>query len=217
MKNKAIKMLFAAAGAVFAVAFGISGCHKEPGEITAEKPVIYMYQGKEANIRIGTEKLRLNVTYPSYQDGWKVRQAPDGKHVICGGRTYESLYYDGSMNKRDANFDISRGFCVKGSETAAFLEKKLKRLGLNEDEINEFIVYWLPEMADNPYNLISFQSSKYAEMVPLHVDPAPGQMIRIYMVYRPSGVRVEMKQQRLPAVTRDPDAYTIVEWGGSSI
>lgn len=43
-------------------------------------------------------------------------------------------------------FDLSRGFCVAGSDTESFLKEKLTYMGLNEQEMNEFIVYWLPKM-----------------------------------------------------------------------
>ncbi|MDR1410457.1 MAG: hypothetical protein LBJ12_09435 [Oscillospiraceae bacterium] len=53
--------------------------------------------------------------------------------------------------------EFARGWCVSGSDTAAFLQKKLAQLGLTPKEYDEFIVYWLPLMQDNPYNLITFQ------------------------------------------------------------
>ena len=45
---------------------------------------------------------------------------------------------------------MTEGFCVKGEDTAAFLEDALSKLGLNRKEANEFIVYWLPLMEQNP-------------------------------------------------------------------
>ena len=46
--------------------------------------------------------------------------------------------------------DFSRGFVVRGSDTAAFLREKLAYMGLTPREYNEFIVYWLPRMQNNP-------------------------------------------------------------------
>ena len=51
---------------------------------------------------------------------------------------------------------MSAGFVVKGEDTAAFLQEKLAYLGLTPREYNECIVYWLPRLEGNPYNLISF-------------------------------------------------------------
>ncbi len=55
-------------------------------------------------------------------------------------------------------YDLSKGFCVAGSDTESFLREKLTYMGLTEEEMNEFIVYWLPRMEHNRFNLISFQS-----------------------------------------------------------
>jgi hypothetical protein len=58
---------------------------------------------------------------------------------------------------------MSRGFCVKGEDTEAFLRDKLTEVGLSEREMNEFIVYWLPLMEHNKYNQITFQGKVYSE------------------------------------------------------
>ncbi|MBU3143847.1 hypothetical protein [Clostridium sp. CF012] len=49
---------------------------------------------------------------------------------------------------------MAKGFVVKGSETEKFLQEKLEYLGLTPKEYNEFIVYWLPVMKENKYNLL---------------------------------------------------------------
>lgn len=51
---------------------------------------------------------------------------------------------------------------VEGEKTAAFLERVLSEMGLVPREYNEFIVYWLPKMQNNAYNLITFQK----ELIP---------------------------------------------------
>jgi len=60
-----------------------------------------------------------------------------------------------------------------GQDTAAFLQEKLNYLGLTPKEYNEFIVYWLPQMKDIPYNLITFQSAAYTDNAVLTITPEP--------------------------------------------
>ena len=62
---------------------------------------------------------------------------------------------------------------MAGEDTAAFLEDALSQLGLTRQEANEFIVYWLPQMEENPYNLIAFQREAYTEAAKLTLEPAP--------------------------------------------
>lgn len=79
---------------------------------------------------------------------------------------------------------MSKGFCVKGKDTAAFLEGALEQLGLTRREANEFIVYWLPHMEQNPYNIISFQTDAYTNAAELKVSPEPDTLIRVFMAWK---------------------------------
>ena len=72
---------------------------------------------------------------------------PDGTLTDDAGQTYSYLYWEGTDT---IAYDFSQGFCVAGTDTAAFLEDALAQLGLTRREANEFIVYWLPQMQENP-------------------------------------------------------------------
>lgn len=185
----------------------------EPEPVVAYKPVIYLYPEKETEVAV--ELLldgKLTCTYPSYNAGWKVTAAPDGTLTDANGQTYNYLYWEGETNAR---WDMSKGFCVKGEDTAAFLEEALEKLGLTRREANEFIVYWLPLMEQNPYNIISFQTDTYTDAAQLNVSPAPDTMIRVFMTWRASEFFAEMEAQELTAPERT--GFTVVEWGGSEV
>ena len=131
------------------------------GNTRSEKPVIYLYpeQEQEVSVRLDYDG-KLTCTYPAYDDGWNVTAAPDGTITDESGQEYNYLYWEGDSNQE---YDFSEGFCVAGENTAEFLEDALDRLGLTRREANEFIVYWLPRMEQNEYNLISFQSEAYTD------------------------------------------------------
>ena len=112
-------------------------------------------------------------------------------------------------------FDFSKGFCVKGEDTAAFLENALAELGLNEHEANEFIIYWLPQMEQNAYNVISFQTERYIDAARLAIAPAPDTLIRVFMAWQPSEVYVRLEEQQLTAPARE--GFVAVEWGGTKL
>ncbi len=125
----------------------------------------------------------LTCTYPAYNDGWQVTAAPDGTLCDGKGQTYNYLYWEGESF---TEWDMTKGFCIKGEDTASFLEDALERLGLNRREANEFIVYWLPLMEKNNYNIISFQTDAYEECAKLDISPKPDTLIRVFMVFRAS-------------------------------
>ena len=185
----------------------------EPDPFACYKPVIYLYPEKVQEVAVSLQlNGGLTCTYPAYGDGWKVTAAPDGTLQDANGQIYNYLYWEGEI---EADYDFSKGFCVKGEETAAFLEETLEKLGLSRREANEFIVYWLPLMEQNPYNIISFQGAAYADAARLTVDPAPDTLIRIFMTWKASDAPVDLPAQELIAPERK--GFTVVEWGGAEI
>ena len=183
----------------------------EPG--MAYKPVIYLYPEAETDVSV---KLildgKLTCTYPAYNTGWQVTATPDGALTDVEGQTYNYLYWEGETNTQ---WDMTKGFCVKGEDTAAFLEQALEKLGLNRREANEFIVYWLPLMEQNPYNIVSFQTAVYTDTAELQIDPAPDTLIRVFMTWQAAESYAEIEPQELTAPERT--GFTVVEWGGTEV
>lgn len=183
----------------------------EPG--VAYKPVIYLYPEvpTEVSVKLSLDG-NLTCTYPSYENGWTVTAHPDGTLTDANGQTYNYLYWEGETN---AQYDFSKGFCVRGEDTATFLEYALAKLGLTRREANEFIVFWLPMMQDNRYNIIAFQNTAYTDSAKLEIIPSPDTLIRVFMAWQASEIYVNIPEQELPAPNRD--GFTVVEWGGTEI
>ena len=179
----------------------------------AYKPVIYLYPQTETNVTVQlTLNGELTCAYPAYYEGWQVTASPDGTLTDAKGQTYNYLYWEGDINTR---WDMTEGFCVKGEDTASFLEQALEKLGLNRREANEFIVYWLPLMEGNPFNIISFQTEAYTEAARLRVDPAPDTLIRVFMTWSSTNSFVSLPAQELSAPERS--GFTVIEWGGAEV
>lgn len=176
------------------------------------KPVIYLYPEKETEItvKLGYPSEYLTYTYPAYNDGWSVTAYPDGRIINSDGSEHYYLFWEG--NKR-IDWDFSEGFCVKGEDTERFLVEKLSKMGLTPREYNDFITYWLPEMVNNSYNIITFADEQYDELAPLEITPTPDELFRVHMVYRASESFIEMKPQSLPVFERK--GFSVLEWGGS--
>ena len=185
-------------------------------EVAAKKPVIYLYPEEETDVHVELEltEADLSTTYPKYNNGWDVTAYPDGSlHNKADGTHHRYLFWD-AVNCR-TRFDFSKGFCVAGGDTESFLREKLTYMGLTEDEMNEFIVYWLPLMEHNKYNLISFQGEAYTSSAKLDITPKPDSLLRIFMTYVPLEEAVDIEPQQLETFERK--GFTVVEWGGSEI
>lgn len=172
------------------------------------KPVIYLYPEETTNVTVRLEyDGQLTHTYPFYGGEWGVRAEPDGT-LYDGNREYYCLFWEGESSK---SYSFDEGFCVKGADTAVFLERALRVLGLSDKEANEFIIYWAPQMEGNEYNLISFVEAEDR----LIVTPMPDTVIQVTMVWKPVTDYVDVTPQVLLPVERT--GFVVVEWGGSRI
>ncbi len=180
----------------------------------AYKPLIYLYPtvDTKVNVKLGRSEA-LTSTYPKYKDSWNVLAKPDGELIDDKGRTFYGLYWEG-YNTIDVTFED--GFVVGRDNLIPFLEEKLSILGLTEREANEFIIYWLPKLEENEYNLIRFESiDKINKNMPLIINPKPDTVIRILMEYKKADKDTKVKTQAL--VTPVRKGFTVVEWGGTIV
>lgn len=180
-----------------------------------KKPIIYIYPKEQTKVSIKVGKPEnLSHTYPKYENGWEVIAKPNGDLIDTKtGRNLYALYWEG---KNTVEPNMNEGFIVKGKDTITFLEEKLKILGLNEREANEFIIYWLPKLESNKYNFIRFQTEEEINNnMPLEIEPKPDTVIRVVMEFKALEEPIQIQEQNLK--TPERIGYTVVEWGGTEI
>ena len=190
-----------------------SGCVNNE-ENYNDKPVIYLYPEESTEVSVKLDyNGELTCTYPDYDNGWKVTAYSDGRLINRkDGNEYSYLFWEG---KSKIKYDMSKGFVVKGEDTAEFLREKLEYMGLTPKEYNEFIVYWLPQMKENPYNLITFQNTIYTDNAKLDIKPEPDSILRVFMAFKPLAKPVTVREQILEPFVRQ--GFTVIEWGGTII
>ena len=176
------------------------------------KPVIYLYPERPTDVSVKLDyNGKVEYTWPVYGNGWKVQARPDGVLVNqADGKEYSYLFWEGKTSA--IKCDFSKGFVIKGSETGAFLQKTLAVIGLTPREYNEFIVYWMPLMQDNAWNLISFQDKTYTDNAVLTIDPKPDSVLRVYMAFKPLAYPIYVPPQEFAPFERK--GFTVVELGG---
>ena len=179
------------------------------------KPVVYLYPVEdETEISVSLDyNGDITDLIPEFnaENTWNVTANTDGK-ITFEGQEYNYLFWEGVPKYE---YDFFTGYCVKGSETETFLREKLVELGLNEAETSEFLRFWLPDMENNPYNIISFQDKTYQRGAKLTVTPEPDSMIRVFMAWYPSDSFVKINPQIIETPSRQ--GFTVVEWGGNRV
>ena len=181
--------------------------------VALDKPVIYLYPESPQAVTVKLNMQgQITCTGPTYRNGWTVEAAPDGTLMDENGQQYHYLYWEGITQ---THFDFSQGWCIKGEDTAVFLKRTLHKLGLTHREANAFLVYWLPQMEQNRYNLICFRQKTYTDLAKLEIAPEPDTLIRVFMTWQPSEYYVNLKEQLL--TTPERTGFTVVEWGGTKL
>lgn len=186
------------------------------GKIMVAKPVIYLYPTEKTEIDLQLNfKGELLTTFPKYDKNWEVVAEPNGQIFDKkSNRYYSSLFWDGTMDFPDEHYKYDDGFIVPKEKLTEFFIEKLGYIGLNNQETNDFIQYWLPILERNKYNFIHFLVNEECnEIATLNVNPKPETSIRIYMEFYGLENRTIIKEQQLPKTERK--GFTLVEWGGA--
>ena len=186
----------------------------------AYAPIIYLYPEQTEQISVSLDlEGELTTTYPLYEEenneGWNVTATPEGVLTDSSGRHYSYLFWEAIL---DMEPDLSRGFCVAREDTIEFLETALNEMGLNEEEANGFIMYWLPQLEANEYNYMSFQTESYEAAAGLEIEPQPDTVIRVFMMWCGVDHYIEVEPQDLTAMNpSEREGFTVVEWGGTEL
>jgi hypothetical protein len=212
----------------------------------AKKPILYLYNkniGQTIHIQLNESNSdeKLSYVYPrnTLNEGniWKVQSDENGS--ICdtvSGRQLNYLFWETSIHQdnEDSNNSIwlseNGVFVVNKSDYIVFLETALCHMGLQESEMNDFIVYWLPQMNEFEKCIIKFQvdpSDTFCSSVYCSIEPKPDIYIKVMMAFQGSNNNssdwsscdkqwsVTRIQQELPCCeSRDRKCFVAVEWGG---
>jgi len=205
------------------------------------KPIIYIYNNTDnKNLQLSltldnvADKNSL-VLYPladEYTDidndsinlVWNITTNEDNTITASDNKEYSYIFWEAKRN-RIVDWNNTKGFCVKGEDTLEFLQSTLSEIGLTPKEYNEMIVYWLPLMKDNKYNLITFagldKNDIYNKTTQIKVSDSTGvvetNQLRLFMITQPSDEYIELEAQEFVSFDRNYDGVTIVEWGGTQI
>lgn len=188
------------------------------GKIMVAKPVIYLYPKVKTEIDLQLNfKGKLLTTFPKYDKNWDVIAEPNGQILDKKtNRYYSSLFWDGTIDLPEEHYKYDDGFIVPKEKLTEFFIEKLEYIGLNNQETNDFIQYWLPILERNKYNFIHFLVNEECdEIATLKVSPKPETTIRIYMEFYGLENFINRTEQQLPKTERK--GFTLIEWGGADV
>jgi hypothetical protein len=189
-----------------------------PQGVIYRKPVIYLYPTQKTEVTITLDvNGKLLTTFPKYDESWQVIAQPNGQIFDTKTkRYYSSLFWDADVPLPKEHYQYKDGFVVSKEKLTTFFIEKLEHIGLNNQETNEFIQFWLPILEQNNYNFIHFLVNDQCDKIAkLNVNPKPETSIRVYMEFHNLDKVTTVNEQILPKTERK--GFTLVEWGGAEI
>lgn len=181
--------------------------------IYAVEPLIYLYPNVPTNMQIDVQaKGGVYLSEPLKGAMWKIKALPSGTVINSADeRNYRYLFWEGVG---DPVSDHSRGFVVSQDEVESFFRSELKKRGLIDNEMEDFLMAWLPHFKYHPYYFVTFlDEDQINKLFPLRASPNPETIIRIYMDF--FGLLSPTKVQPLPEPhAKKRKGLTLVEWGG---
>ncbi|MEO6302673.1 MAG: hypothetical protein ABIP51_05835 [Bacteroidia bacterium] len=185
-------------------------------QVPMKKPVIYVYPIKKEKVSIKLDlKGEFSFTYPEYKNGWDFIAEPDGT-IEMNNKKYHYLFWDGNLNIETSKLNLNDGFIVSKKDLVNFFEEKLTVMGLNTQEIEDYITYWCPLMSINEKNYIHFMyNEEYGHYASITIDPKPDYLFRVCMLWSKANNKTIIKPQKIESFKRS--GFTVVEWGGSEL
>lgn len=173
------------------------------------KPVVYLYPQNKTSfeVKIGAD---VTVSEPLYGGSWRGVASSDGTLAVAG-QNYKSLFWEGKGWGLYPKIDFGR--IVERKSVEKEIRSDLSTIGLVNDEIDDFMEFWLPKMPQTKYVRLSWlTNNQLDELAPLKIKPKPDSVIRAFLDFSGLENRVELKPQTLPSFSRE--GFAAVEWGG---
>ncbi|ELP83551.1 hypothetical protein EIN_069250 [Entamoeba invadens IP1] len=194
-----------------------------------KKPVILLYDengtlGEKrrttAQITFKTRNIEIGETFPLVQeieskDGnsenktyqWELEYSSGGKSncdIFVENRKYSYLFWEGVLNGTLEGRNIS----VNSVEELSVL---LGRLGLNERERNDFVVYWMRDIYKFKSIGVRLVEEEYEKQVELEIDGFDKKRRVIIGMFDASGMKFDGIES-VKQIERPKGKY-IIEWG----
>ncbi|EDR28928.1 hypothetical protein EDI_249480 [Entamoeba dispar SAW760] len=203
---------------------------KVPERVYVKKPVILLYDDTIKEKEEFCCHLELNdaidigATYPNpriiKEDNtkkeyeWKGTYCSDGVSncvIEINNKHFDYLFWEGVCLKKEEFKGKEVGITYENISNE--LEVLLKKLGMNEREVNDFIVYWIAKLNKNYYKVTICDSSYDNEIAQLKISGF-NQIHRIALKFEeveninnlPTIDSVEERQR--------PTGKYVIEWGG---
>lgn len=176
----------------------------------ALKPNIYIYPTKKMKLSVNLSfPLGGNIvtSIPDYNTGWDLTVEPSG--AIDNEYTY--LFYESSQ---PAVWQTETGWQVKQDELTQFFTSNMTSYGFSEQEILDFIDFWIPRFVDKAYYTIYPQTNvQIDQAISINYSTSPDKIMRLFYLVKgfDNEPVIELEKPIIPTFERT--GFYVTEWG----
>ncbi|MCP4704328.1 MAG: hypothetical protein GY865_06940 [candidate division Zixibacteria bacterium] len=169
-------------------------------------PYIYLYPETQTDISVELGLVpggEIVESEPPYNNGWNVNVTPDGTI----DNNYEFLYYE---SLQPVPLDYRFGWVLDGTDLENELRNLLSNIGFIENEIDDFIEFWIHILGDADFYAVYPQDVE--SFVTLNITPQPDNILRTLLLIRPLSNKINIPS---PPESDEfiRDGFTVAEWG----
>jgi len=172
------------------------------------KPNIYLYPKENTSICVSISFPKggeIIASIPEYQNGWCVNVNPEGKIE----NEYDYLFYESTQPNI---WQRNKGWCIEKSKLEAFFKADMKSRGFAQNEMDDFIEYWIPRMKEFPYYTIFPQTKEAINLVvDVEFSVQPDTFYRLFYCIKGSQKSLTLDEPVNSTFTRN--GFTALEWG----
>jgi PKD repeat protein len=173
-----------------------------------KKPNVYLYPKETIHICISLNFPKggnVIASIPEYRNGWCVNVANEGKI----DNEFDFLFYESAQPNI---WQRKNGWCIEQSQLESFFNLDMNNRGFAQNEIDDFIEYWIPLLKEFPFYAIYPQTKESINRV-IGVDFSvqPDTFYRLFYCIEGSQTTVALDEPVINSFTRN--GFTAVEWG----
>ncbi|MEW5759904.1 MAG: PKD domain-containing protein [Candidatus Thermoplasmatota archaeon] len=207
---------------------GMSGC----------KPVLYLYREKPAldNVKVKFTEGSAEITIPDVGKGkeieWRNVGVGNGK-LAYNGMRYDYLFYEGKIYKDTNRINMHYGWVIERNEKGIlrlndeeisyiglreFFVKELREAGLYENEIKDFVDFWLTEKErlffgkkEFRFAILYLPQEEYERMVQIETKLNYESIVRVLFIVMPTDGNIVLQE---PIYIKQKESKnSLHEWG----
>lgn len=175
------------------------------------KPNIYIYPEETTQLSVsldfplGGEVL---ISIPSYNNGWNITVDKNG--LIDNEYTY--LFYESTQPDV---WQQDEGWLIEKLNLEEFFNENMANYGFSDQEIKDFIAYWIPKLTGFDHYAICPQNSDIInQVIELSISKEPDQILRLF--YTIEGIKepanIELMEPEIDT-SFERNGFFVTEWG----